>query len=100
MIVMHATIPVAPEHRGTAISAASELAEQSRAEEGVVDYRVAIDVDDESILRFIEQYEDANAFEAHMESDHFLSFQGRMEEFLDGEVDLIQFQVADAEQLM
>lgn len=100
MYVMKATIPVDPDQRDAAVEAAAELARKSREEAGVVDYRVAADVEDENVLRFFEQYEDGEAVDAHMESDHFLAFQGQVEEFVAGEVELIQFEVSDSEQLM
>lgn len=99
MIVMHATVPVDRDKRDSAIGAASEVAEASRAEDGVVDYQVAVDIDDDTVLRFIERYENEAAVEAHMGSDHFLEFQSKMEEFVGGEVDLVKFEVAEAEVL-
>lgn len=100
MYVMKATIPVDPDQREAAVEAAADLARQSREEAGVIDYRVAADVEDENVLRFFEQYEDQDAVDAHMESDHFQAFQGQVEEFVAGEIELIQFDVSGSEELM
>jgi quinol monooxygenase YgiN len=100
MYVMKATIPVDPDSREDAIEAAAELARKSREEDGVVDYRIAADIEDENVLRFFEQYEDEDAVESHMESDHFLAFQGQIGDFVAGEVELVQFEVSDSQDLM
>lgn len=100
MIVLNATIPVDPDSREQAIDAATTLAQASREEEGVVDYRVTADLEDENVVRIFEQYEDEAAVDAHMESDHFLAFQGQVPEFAGGEVELYRFDVSEKSQMM
>ena len=75
------------------------LAEQSRAEEGTIDYRVAIDADDPNRLRFFERYEDEVAFGAHTETDHFEEFAGALPDLLDGEPEVLRFDVSEATEL-
>lgn len=100
MLVMHATLPVAEESRADAVALATDLAAETRTESGVIDYRVAADVDDPTTLRFFEQYEDEAAMEAHMNSDHFQQFQGAIAEHLAGEPTLVRFDVAESTDLM
>lgn len=100
MIVLNATIPVEPNSRDDAIEAATELAQQSRQERGVVDYRVTTDSEDENVLRIFEQYEDESALDTHMESDHFGSFQSKVPDFAGGEVELYRFDVSEKTQMM
>ncbi|MWG32905.1 putative quinol monooxygenase [Halomarina oriensis] len=100
MILQYAIIPIDPDSREEAIEALTELGEQSRAEEGVVDYRVTTDVDDENTVRIIEQYEDEAGVEAHMTSEHFEAFQGNVGEFAGGPVELYKYEVSDSTQLM
>jgi quinol monooxygenase YgiN len=101
MIIQYAVIPVDPEQRDAAIEAATELARTTREEEsGVIDYRVAADVEDGNVLRIVEQYEDRAAVDAHMGSEHFEAFQGELPEFVDGDVELHLFEVSEHEQLM
>ena len=100
MIVLNATIPVDPDSREQAVEAATDLAQASRAEDGVVDYRVTADLEDENVIRIFEQYEDDDAVNAHMESDHFLAFQGQVPEFAGGEVELYRFDVSETTQMM
>jgi quinol monooxygenase YgiN len=100
MIVLNASIPIDPDSREAAVDAATELAQQSREEDGVIDYRVALDIEDDATLRVFEQYEDDAAVESHMESDHFQAFQGRIPEFVAGDVELYRFDVGEKSRMM
>ncbi|WP_254832091.1 putative quinol monooxygenase [Haloglomus salinum] len=100
MIVLNASIPIDPDSRDTAIEAATELAQQSREEDGVIDYRVALDVEDDTTLRIFEQYEDDDAVQSHMGSDHFEAFQGHIPEFVAGDVELHRFDVSEKSRMM
>ena len=46
MTVLHAAFPIDPEKRDEALDLIADLAEQSRAEPGMIDYRPTTDVDD------------------------------------------------------
>mgnify|MGYP000168046607 CR=1 FL=1 len=50
MLVVHATFPIDPNHRDRAVELMRELAEQSRAEDGIIDYRVTTDIDDSNLF--------------------------------------------------
>jgi len=93
MLVIHATVPVDPQHREQAKELIQELAEKSRAEAGVIDYRATVDVDDPNLFRVFEQYEDEQAFGAHGQSDHFQAFQAAIAEMLAGEPTITRFDV-------
>lgn len=93
MLVIYATLPVDPDRREDAMELVQNLAVESRAEEGVVDYRVGTDVEDPSVFRFVEQYEDEAAFAAHAESDHFQAFQEAVPEMLGGMPEITRFDV-------
>ncbi|WP_276258403.1 putative quinol monooxygenase [Haloglomus litoreum] len=100
MIVLNASIPIDPDSRETAVEAATELAQHSREEAGVIDYRVALDVEDDTTLRIFEQYEDEDALNAHMNSDHYGSFESRVPGFAAGAPELHRFDVSEKTQLM
>jgi len=100
MIVMLAEMPIAPDSREAALELFEELAEASRAEAGVVDYRVTTDVEAPTTVRVIEQYEDAAAVDAHMASDHFESFQAAIAPHLAGEPELYRYEVASETRVM
>ncbi|PSP72938.1 antibiotic biosynthesis monooxygenase [Halobacteriales archaeon QS_3_64_16] len=99
MLVVHATFPVDPDSRERALDLVRDLAEQSRAEEGIIDYQVATDAEDETVFRFFEQYEDEAAFGAHAESDHFGEFEAALPELLAGEPQVTRFDVSDASEV-
>lgn len=96
MLVVHATFPIDPDSRDEALDLIDSLAERSRREDGVVDYRVATDIDDSNVFRFFERYEDEAAFEAHAETDHFQEFERALPDLLAGEPEVTQFDVENA----
>ena len=99
-IVQYAIIPIDPDERDAAMEALTELGEASREEDGVVDYRVTADVDDEHTVRIFEEYEDEDAVNAHMTSEHFEAFQGKVGGFAGGPVELYKYDVEEKSQLM
>lgn len=52
MIVLHASFPIAPEHREEALELADTLVEESNQEEGMIDYRATTDIQEENTIRF------------------------------------------------
>lgn len=99
MLVIHAVFPIDPEQRAKAIEMSREIAEKSRAEAGVIEYRVAADVEDEQTLRFFERYEDEAAFLDHTQTEHFEEFEGAIPELLAGEPTVMRFDVEEASEL-
>lgn len=94
MIVVHSEVPVRPDSRADAIELLEEVATRSRAEAGVIGYRVVSDLEDPNTLRIIEKYEDEAAAESHESSDHVAEFQRRMEPHLAAESELTVYEVA------
>lgn len=94
MIVMHSEVPIDPSHRTEALELLTELAQHSRAEPGVIDYRVTIDIEDRNTARIVEQYEDEAAAEAHETSDHLAAFLEEFEHCLAAESELRIYEVA------
>ncbi|WP_255152810.1 putative quinol monooxygenase [Halorarius halobius] len=99
MIVLHATFPLDPATRNEALDLIENLVEQSQQEDGMVDYRAATDIADSNVVRFFEQYEDADAFEAHSQRDHFQEFEERLPDLLAGEPEVLRFEVDSATEL-
>lgn len=93
---MHATFPINPDHRDEALDQIGTLAERSREENGVIDYRVAVAIDNPNLFKFFEEYEDEAAFEAHARTDHFQEFEAALPTLLAGEPDVTQFDDAEA----
>jgi quinol monooxygenase YgiN len=99
MLVIHATFPVDPDRRDEAADLFRGVAERSRAEEGVLDYHVAEDLDDPGVFRFLERYEDEAAFGAHGESDHVADLQAALPDLLADEPEVVRFEVTAASEL-
>jgi quinol monooxygenase YgiN len=95
MLVVHAEFPIKPEARDKAVESAQQLAENSRREDGVLEYRVTEDTDDENTLFFVERYEDEAAFDAHAETDHFGEFEAEVSELLAGKPQVTRFDVSE-----
>lgn len=96
MLVVHATFPIDPDHDDEARERIETLAERSRNEDGIIEYQVATDIDDQNVFRFFEKYEDEAAFEAHAETDHFQEFAAALPDLLAGEPTVTQFDVTNA----
>lgn len=99
MLVIHATFPIDPDSRDEALELAQTLAEHSREEDGVVDYRVTTDIEDPNVLRFFEQYEDEASFGAHSETDHFQEFKAALPDLLAGDPEVTRFDVDSTSQV-
>ncbi|EKQ56548.1 MULTISPECIES: putative quinol monooxygenase [unclassified Clostridium] len=68
-IVAKNTIKI--EEKETYIKLAKELIEKSRQEAGCISYSLFEDLNDESVLTFIEEWQDQKAIDLHNNSDHF-----------------------------
>ena len=99
MLVVHAEFPILAERRAEALELIDTLVEESNEEPGVIDYRAATDVQDPNVVRFLERYEDADAFAAHAESEHFETFEAELPELLASEPTVVRFDVDSASEL-
>jgi quinol monooxygenase YgiN len=93
MLAIDAEIPVDPAERERAIEMTVALAKKSRAEDGVIDYRVSIDVDDPNVIRILEQYEDEETFKTHMQAKHTQDFMAELPDLVAGEVEADRLEV-------
>lgn len=99
MLVVKGTIPIAPDKREEAVELMSNLTEHSQSEDGIIDYRVSIDIDDRNTLRILEQYENEEAFNNHMETEHVEEFMTSIPDLLAGEVEAKRFEVSSSSDL-
>lgn len=99
MIVLHATVPIAAEHREDALEMIAGLVADSRDEDGTITYRATTDVEDPNTVRFFEQYENEAAMQAHLETDHYLAFARALGDWLAGEPEVLKFEVSEATEL-
>lgn len=75
MFAVFVTFDVIPERRAAFMSAMRAQARNSVANEvGCIRFDVLIARDNLNIVHLYEVYDNENAFEHHLESDHFLAF--------------------------
>lgn len=91
MIIVHTSIPIEPDHREEALEMTKELVEQSRKEEGTINYRAMTDMVNPNTIRFFEQYEDVESAEAHSQTDHYREWIERLPDMVDGQLENVQF---------
>ena len=99
MIAVHASVPIVPNRRERALDLVETLVAETRAEDGVLDYRAATDVTDPNVIRFFERYEDEAALETHSQTDHYREWLDALPDLLDGDfddLDVTQFVVEEA----
>lgn len=99
MIVLHASFPIDPDRRDDALELIEALVDRSQAEDGMIDYRATTDVKEPNVVRFFEQYEDIEAFEAHTQTAHFQEFEDALPDLLADEPEVIRFDVDSATEL-
>jgi quinol monooxygenase YgiN len=61
------------------------LIDETRKEEGCVSYDLFQDINNPSILTFIEEWKDEEALKRHMESKHFVKYVPMLGEFREGD---------------
>lgn len=96
VLVVRATFPIDPDAPEEALDRMKTLAERSRAEDGVIDYRVGADIEDPDAFRFLVRCEGEDALVAHTEADHFQSFEAAPPDLLAGEPEVLQFGVSSS----
>jgi quinol monooxygenase YgiN len=64
------------------------LVDPSRAEPGNVSYELLASLDDERDYTFVEEYQDGDALDAHMNTPHVQAALAAMPELVDGDLDL------------
>lgn len=99
MPIIHAMLPIDPDRMDEALEVVDELVEKSNREPGIIDYRAAVDVQNDTHIRFFERYEDDEALEAHTETEHFQEFGSKLPELLAGEPEVTRYAVSDATEL-
>ncbi|ODR81439.1 hypothetical protein BG842_12105 [Haladaptatus sp. W1] len=97
MIIVQTSIPIDPEQRAEAIEVMRTVAEHSQEEDGMVNYWATTDVQDSNLVRFFEQYESVEAWEEHVETDHYERFNEELPTYVDGEMETIQARVDECE---
>lgn len=94
MIIVAGHLPIAPEHRDAAIAAVTACAAATREEEGNLDYRFSVDLDDPNRLNMIERWESQEAIDLHMATPHMAELLGAIAPCLGGAPEVIRYDVS------
>ena len=79
----------AKEGKGAELGEALEgLIDPTRAEPGNISYDLLGSLDDDRDYTFVEEYQDSNAFDAHMNSPHIAAALAAMPELVAGDPDI------------
>ena len=79
----------AQEGKGAALGEALKgLVEPTRAEPGNLSYELLASLDDDRDFTFVEEYQDGDALDAHMQTPHVAAAMAAMPELVEGGLDL------------
>jgi quinol monooxygenase YgiN len=101
VIILTATITAKPGRRDELISKSQGLIKSTRLEPGCISYNLYASTENEDALIMIEQYENKEALDAHMQADHFKAFCGAAADILAEEmgVDIYSAEKVSAEKV-
>jgi quinol monooxygenase YgiN len=99
MIALHAKFPIDPDQREAALEVFERLVDGSRTQPGIEYYHAATDLHDPDVVHLVERYEDEDAFDAQLETDHFAEFDEALPGLLAGEPEAIRYDVESATEL-
>ena len=97
IFVLAKAIPKDDDAAGKIVEFAQDLIENSRKEDGNIDYNLYSNTGDGSLL-FVEQWESKEILNAHLQTEHFLKFGGNIEGLVAQDL-IINVYEADATEL-
>lgn len=88
MIIVTATITANPGERDNIITKSQDLIESTRLESGCISYNLYASTEDDNILLILEQWDNLEVLESHMQTEHFKAFGLTIENFLARKLDI------------
>lgn len=85
IIVQAKAIPKDESSQKKIIEYAENLIENSKKEEGNIDYNLFINTTDKTLL-FVEQWESKEILATHLQTEHFLKFGANIDGLLEGDL--------------
>lgn len=82
MIIVNATITAKPGKRDELISKSQDLIKSTRLEPGCISYNLYASTENEDALVMIEQWENKEVLDTHMQTDHFKGFGAAISDIL------------------
>lgn len=99
MLVVHATLPILPEKRDEFLAGAAGLVAETNKEPGVRSYTLYESVDTPNTFLMFEEYDDEDAFNAHLGSPHFQAAGGALAGWLAGPPKIIKHQAEEGSEV-
>lgn len=94
MLVVAGHIAIDPSHREEAIAAAVRMMEETAKEAGCLSYVFSADLRDPGRFRIFEEWESAEALEAHFAAPHMAEFQKAVAELGVREMKVQRYEVS------
>lgn len=94
MLVVAGHVRIDPANDAAAREAARAVMEATRAEPGCISYVFSADFDEPGLYRIFEEWESAEALEAHFETPHMATFQAAVGGMGVQEMDVKRYEVA------
>jgi quinol monooxygenase YgiN len=88
MIMVTATITAKPGQRDAVIEKSKDLIESTRLEPGCISYQLYASTEDKDVLLMLEQWENPEVLESHMQTEHFKAFGVAIKDILAEELDI------------
>ena len=88
MIMVTAKITAKPDEKDEIISKAQDLIDSSRFESGCISYNLYASTEEENVLLMLEQWENQEVLQLHMQTEHFQAFNAAIEDIKEDEVDI------------
>ena len=88
MIIVTATITAKPGERDNIIIKSLNLIESTRLESGCISYNLYANTEGDDILLMLEQWENLEVLETHMQTEHFKAFGVAIENLLARKLDI------------
>lgn len=93
MIIVTAKITAKHGEKDKILSKSQDLIESTRLELGCVNYNLYASTEDDDLLLMFEQWENLEALESHMQTEHFKAFGKAIEDILARELDIAVYTV-------
>ena len=99
MLVVHATLPILPEKRDEFLGAVGGLIEETNKEPGVRSYAHYESVATPHTFLMFEEYDDEDAFNAHLGSPHFQAAGGALGGWLSGPPKIVKHEAQEGSEV-
>ena len=96
IIVLAKAVPKVEEALVKIVGFAQDLIENSRKEEGNVDYNLYVNSGDQSLM-FVEQWESIEILGAHLQTEHFIKFGENIADLVAGDLAIDVFEAEPTE---